>query len=197
MCGDVEGGGGRGVGFQGCGLTSDAESWPHGRTKPKAYEHYREASQRFEYFILGVSGALCAYIAQTLPPHKLDFSSYSITILSLLLIVASIVLGFKRIERVIFLHQANHEILHLTELRAGLAKIPSGEPSIDLLSFKKYDANSARRQIEAYNDQINHWSAQVEKVQPSILKLYKLRNYLLASGFIGLLLAKILAPYYP
>ena len=36
-----------------------------------AYEHYREASQRFEYFVLGISGALCAYITQNLKPEKL------------------------------------------------------------------------------------------------------------------------------
>ena len=39
-----------------------------------AYEHAHEASQRFEYFILGVSTALCAYIGQTLSPQKLGFS---------------------------------------------------------------------------------------------------------------------------
>src|SRR5205814_8399274 len=30
-----------------------------------AYEHYRESEQRFEYFILGLSVALVAYVGQT------------------------------------------------------------------------------------------------------------------------------------
>jgi hypothetical protein len=30
-----------------------------------AFEHYREGEQRFEYFITGVSTALCAYVGQT------------------------------------------------------------------------------------------------------------------------------------
>jgi hypothetical protein len=35
-----------------------------------AFEHYREGEQRFEYFITGVSTALCAYVGQTLQPHQ-------------------------------------------------------------------------------------------------------------------------------
>jgi len=27
----------------------------------KTYEYWREASQRFDYFVTGITGALCAY----------------------------------------------------------------------------------------------------------------------------------------
>lgn len=50
-----------------------------------AYEHYREATQRFEYFILGVSGALCAYIGQHLSPQKIGLTAYTKNRLSRLL----------------------------------------------------------------------------------------------------------------
>jgi hypothetical protein len=66
-----------------------------------AYEHAREGSQRFEYFILGVSVGLCAYIGQTLSPQKLGFSPYTLEVCSLVVLIASIVVTFKLIESVI------------------------------------------------------------------------------------------------
>jgi len=33
------------------------------------FGHYREAEQKFEYFVTGVSVAACGYIAQTLRPE--------------------------------------------------------------------------------------------------------------------------------
>src|SRR6266496_1472067 len=47
-----------------------------------AFEHYREGEQRFEYFITGVSTALCAYIGQTLQPQNFGFNSYTLEVLS-------------------------------------------------------------------------------------------------------------------
>ena len=39
------------------------------------FGYYREGLQRFEYVIVGVSLALCGYVAQTLHPEKLTFLS--------------------------------------------------------------------------------------------------------------------------
>jgi len=47
---------------------------------------YREGLQRFEYFIVAVSLALCAYVGQTLRTEKLTFlSAYTIEVASLAL----------------------------------------------------------------------------------------------------------------
>jgi hypothetical protein len=85
-----------------------------------AFEHYREAEQRFEYFITGVSTALCAYVGQTLQPQKFGFNPYTLEVLSVGLIVASIVLSFIRIVNGIFLNQLNHDRLHNAEVRGEL-----------------------------------------------------------------------------
>jgi hypothetical protein len=62
------------------------------------FGYYREGLQRFEYFIVGVSLALCAYVGQTLHPEKLGFlSAYTIEVVSLALLIVSAVAGFKRI----------------------------------------------------------------------------------------------------
>jgi hypothetical protein len=48
-----------------------------------AFEHYRDAPQRFEYFLIGVLVALCAYVGQMISPQKLAFSPYTLEVFSM------------------------------------------------------------------------------------------------------------------
>jgi len=95
-----------------------------------SYDYYREASQRFDYFVLAVSTALCAYIGQTLVPQKLNVSPYALEVLSLFLLVASVIAGFKRIEKSVVSHRLNHTFLHLNEQRGQLVTSFSGKPVV-------------------------------------------------------------------
>ena len=57
---------------------------------------YYQGLQRFEYFIVGVSLTLCAYIGYTLHPEKLTFlSAYTIEVVSLALLILSAGVGLK------------------------------------------------------------------------------------------------------
>jgi len=85
-----------------------------------AFEQGREGTQRFEYFLLGVSVALCTYIGQTLQPQRLAFSPYTVEVGALLLLIASVVVGFKRVEALILVAQLNHDVLHYGEMRGTL-----------------------------------------------------------------------------
>src|SRR5436309_8742881 len=97
-----------------------------------AFEHYRAGEQRFEYFIAGVSTALCAYVGQTLQPQKFGLNPYTLEVLSVGLVVASIVLSFKRIQSGIFLNQLNHDRLHMAEVRGELVLASvKGQPFIN------------------------------------------------------------------
>jgi hypothetical protein len=60
------------------------------------FGYYREGLQRFEYFIVGISVALCAYVGLTLHPEKLTFLSvYTIEVVSLALLILSAGVGLK------------------------------------------------------------------------------------------------------
>jgi hypothetical protein len=91
-----------------------------------AFEHYREGEQRFEYFITGILTALCAYVGQTLQAQKFGFNPYTLEVLALALVVASIILSFKRLELGISLHRLNHALLHMGEVRGVLLSNPQG-----------------------------------------------------------------------
>jgi uncharacterized membrane protein YkvI len=77
----------------------------------KAYENYREASQRFEYFVLGLCVAIVAYAGQTLQPQRFGLNSYTVEIGAILLLIACVALALKRVEKIISFHEANLKVL--------------------------------------------------------------------------------------
>src|SRR6266480_2363336 len=94
----------------------------HNENYRQIFEHYRDASQRFEYFVLGVLVALVAYAGQALSPQKIGLNAYSLEIAGLLLIIAAIVLTFKRLEKLIFGLQIHLVLVESRERRGLLAK---------------------------------------------------------------------------
>src|SRR5215831_5271718 len=158
-----------------------------------AFEHYREGEQRFEYFITGVSTALCAYVGQTLQPQRFGFNPYTLEVLALALVVASIILGFKRIETGIFIHRLNHNLLHMGEVRGTLVSHPQGfinESSGDVLTV-----DEIQKRMAAISKTVPIVQRKIKTAEDKILKYYRWRNWLLLCGFVGLFTSKILAPY--
>src|SRR5215469_11170386 len=88
----------------------------------QASEHYRDASQRFEYFIVGVLVALVAYAGQTLRAQKLGLNAYTLQVIGILMILAAIVISFKRLEKLISALQINLLLLESRERRALYTK---------------------------------------------------------------------------
>jgi disulfide bond formation protein DsbB len=69
----------------------------------KTYEYWREASQRFDYFVTGITGALCAYIIQHFIPQRLSFSPYLLELSAVLFLLASFIVGLRQIEHKVVL----------------------------------------------------------------------------------------------
>jgi hypothetical protein len=157
------------------------------------FRHTREAAQRFEYFLLGISVALCAYIGQTIKPEKLGFSGYTLQVASLIVLIASVVAGFKRVEAMIATSSLNHDVVDLQLRRAKLVK---REVMFD------------ERMGTPLNDfqmdyAISEMTKSLQKLQKNLTiavaqegRWYWWQKLLLATGFGGLVAAKILDPYF-
>ena len=162
-----------------------------------AYEHAREAAQRLEYFILGISTALCAYIGQNLPPQKLGLSPYTVEVASLVLLITSVIVGFKLIETVIMCHRINQAMLHLGEERGELVSNFSGKPLVNKESGSMQSVEQVQQRIAKLNGNNIPITKQEFKTKSAVvLRYYKLRTWLLALGFIGLFISKIITPYF-
>ena len=67
-----------------------------------AFEQYQKGAEKFDYFVLGVSLALCAYVGQTLKPERLGCSPYTLEVFGIALIIASIILLDKLVTHFVF-----------------------------------------------------------------------------------------------
>ena len=157
-----------------------------------------EGLQRFEYVIVGVSLALCAYVAQTLHPEKLTFlSAYTIEVVSLALLILSAGVGLKRIESLVQISRLNGQLFDAIEKRGA---VMTEKPFSEGLIIVKYPgrlltSEEAANWVRELNDKIKVLHHLIEKETTRAETLYKWRNRLLLIGFCGLVLSKVLTPY--
>lgn len=71
-----------------------------------------EATHKLDYFILGATLAICAYLAQTNPYGQLGINKETLLLGSLLVFAASAACGLRRIESAISLMRINIFILN-------------------------------------------------------------------------------------
>jgi hypothetical protein len=162
------------------------------------FGYYREGLQRFEYFIVGVSLALCAYVGQTLHPEKLRLlSAYTIEVVSLALLIVSALVGLKRIQSLIQLSRLNGQLLDANEKRGEIVKaIPHAQGLIvNEVSGEALSIEAAEKWRRELTEKIKSLRKLMEKERTRAAGLYTWRNTLLLIGFCGLVFAKVLAPY--
>jgi hypothetical protein len=162
------------------------------------FGYYREGLQRFEYFIVGFSLALCAYVAQTLHPEKLTFlSAYTIEVVSLALLILSAGVGLKRITSLGQISRLNGQLLDAIEKRGA---IMVAKPNWEGVIVVKYPGRlltieEAANWVRVLNDKIKVLHHMVETATIRAHSLCKWRNRVLLIGFCGLVLSKVLTPY--
>ena len=86
---------------------------------------HNEAASKLDYFILGVTLAICAYLAQTNPYAQLGINKETFLLGSLLVFAISAVCGFKRIESTI------------AALRMNAAALEERDPNLRAFCLQK------------------------------------------------------------
>jgi hypothetical protein len=159
---------------------------------------YYQGLQRFEYFIVGLSLGLFAYVGYTLQPEKLTFlSAYTIKVFSLALLILSAGVGLKRIESLVQISRLNGQLLDAIEKRGA---VMTAKPFCEGMIIVKYPgrlltSEAAANWVRELNDKIPVLHHMIETETTGAERLYKWRNRLLLVGFCGLVLSKVFAPY--
>lgn len=81
----------------------------------RAHGTYVEAQNKFDYFVLGLITAVCAYLAQSIHFAPLGLNVASTFLLSFLCFGLAAIFGFKRVEWMVVAYRANHEYLEAQE----------------------------------------------------------------------------------
>jgi hypothetical protein len=162
-----------------------------------AYQRHLEASQKFDYFITGLTGALCAYIAQSWKPQKITpLGPEALELAALLLLFAAAVAGFKRIEWTVVTLRANTEWLHASERRgamAGAVHESEGRHMFNAESGDFFSPFDALQDYKALSELTPEIRKKLDHASTQAGRWYKCRNRLLFVGFSVLVSARFAA----
>jgi hypothetical protein len=161
----------------------------------KVYETYQQAVQKFDYFVLGVTGALCAYISQVYKPAQIGLNPGTLELLALLLLVASAVAGFRRVENTTQVTSLNHQYLRAQEERGILTSMTNGGNLINESTGDILSPNMVAHKIQEATKAIPALRLRIENAQNEASRLYSVRNGLLFAGFSALVAAKVWSAY--
>ncbi len=165
----------------------------------EVYGHYREAEQKLDYFVCGISGALFAYLGQHYIPHKLVCDATILEPLALLFFAISFYYGLIRIETAMLCLRINHLILHAGEgagkMIEALANQSSPAPFYNVEGGEVYNAAQIEEKRQHYLEEKEHLETQLKTIQSKGRRHWNLRNWFLYLGFAAVFISKLSTPY--
>ena len=159
------------------------------------HNYWGQSSEKFDYFITGATGALCAYLFQTFQPAKIYFSPDTLELLSLLILIATVFAGFKRIENIVETYRHNHISLYLSEYIGQLVSNYDGRPLINEATGETMSPEQVEAKIEALKHIYTEVRNDADSRANAAGKWYKCRNRLLATSLLLLVASKIWVAY--
>lgn len=160
-----------------------------------AFDNWKTSQEKFDYFILGVIGALCAYLSQNIELAPLGYNSSTMELLALMTIFLSGIAGFLRLEEAIELHALNHHQLHLNEKKGQLVSKFSGGPMLNSETGEVLSPHQVAIEVGAIDHVMPEIKGKIQKYTSRSSIYYKLRNIFLLIGFLMIVGAKVWAAY--
>ena len=161
-----------------------------------AYGHWREANEKFDYLVTGVSGALTAYIGQNIHPVRLGANPQTVEVLALSLLVASLICAFRRIEATVHLYRLQTQQLYAQEARgSSLSATQAGGLMINQATGDIYRPQQLVQRAAEFEAAGKKLDPVIDGLIGQVTPLYHWRNRFLFSGFAMLVVARLLPAY--
>jgi len=157
--------------------------------------YYRSASEKFDYFVTGLTGALCAYISQTFTPERISVSPASLELVALLTLIASVVAGFKRIEVSLVTARYNAHTLRLQEQRGQLVSKLGSFPLVNSATGEILDPATVQNKLQLISEVLPEFEKSSAENAEASGRWYHTRNWLLMAGFLMLVAARVWHAY--
>lgn len=162
----------------------------------KLHADWRASTEKFDYFVLGVVGAICAFIAQGYRPTRLGLNPSTLELVALLGLVLAVIAGFRRIEQTLLVTALNQRELHANEARGGMiTKMQVGGTLINEATGQFFNQEQAAKRVAQLARTIEETRPDLETAKVSALRQYKRRNALTLIGFLLLLVARVWSAY--
>src|SRR5947207_12477853 len=163
------------------------------------FHSYYRSSEQFDYFMLGLTGAIVAYMSSDLPVSRLTSPSYDIYLLAVLALLSAVYSGFRRIEVGNVCKRLNATALHLAEkrgkLKEALNKVKPGASVINAGTGETHTEKQMLEMIDEISRSLPKGEQVLKEQQARSLRYYKMRNRLFFVGVIGVFVGKVASPY--
>ena len=168
-------------------------------TDASQYTHaaWREAAQKFDYFVNGVAIALVAYVGQSFSTApRAWFSAATLELLALGLLLAAVITGFKRLEGVVVHIGLNYGKLTAEQMVNLLAQgIQSGGIPIDPDTNNPGPIAKVEKDRDDWVERAETAAKRMQQLGRNGVRLYNTRNWLLLVGFVVLVVARVAGAY--
>jgi hypothetical protein len=164
----------------------------------KAYEHWLDAAQKFDYFVTGVCLALVGYLASTLHPSRIGFDSQTLELASVIAILAAAFCGLKRIEATVTALGAAQRRLYREESAGSLAAAASkGDVLLNQSTGEVLTADDALARAQVHRSAVPVVKSAQDQSASASEQWYDWRNRLLIGGLFALVAARVWGAYVP
>ena len=160
-----------------------------------AYNYWREASEKFDYYVTGLTGALAAYVGQAFHPVPLGFNASTVELFALTSLVVSIVVGFKRIETNIHLFSIQAQQLYLQEVAGSTMVASQHKAALNTATGDVYSPQQLIQRAAESKEAVSQLDEKFKNAQGIAFRRYKLRNRTLLFGFVLLVAARLMPAY--
>jgi len=154
-----------------------------------------EASQKFDYFITGMTGALCAYISQTFKPSILSYTPETLELISLVVLIMSLAFGFLRIHKTVDCLGHNGKYLRALEGLGQMVKNRGKQGLLNEATGEILDQQGIERKIANSQNTIIDNKTSMDKSIKYADRYFSLRNLTLVLGFLMFTVARVWSAY--
>ncbi len=164
------------------------------RQSAEAHRDYRQANEKFDYFLTTVTIAMCGYLVQIYDASGLrNFDVVSILgASSICLFLASILCGFHRMEKLIQAKRKNYDYLRASERIGDISRSAASGETV-LFNGEPADKNKILSEIEKCDERVASLTKEMNDKGGSAEWLYKVRNNTLLLGMALQFLTQILS----
>ncbi|WP_417437096.1 hypothetical protein [Idiomarina abyssalis] len=160
----------------------------------EAWKNIKQTQQKYDYFILGLSSALFAYLGTRFSPEPLSLSQSSFELAALTCFAVSVLFGIFRLESEISVQSTDYKKAQAQDRLDVVNKIVNlPYRNIDLDSGHEISGSEAREHQEILKEFVTKSTAGLEQLGIRYKLYFTVRNYSLFAGFIFLVVAKYIA----
>ncbi len=162
----------------------------------EAWKNVKQAQQKYDYFIVGLSTTLFAYLGSKFTPEPIALSKNLFELVALICILISIIYGVLRLEKDIAIQSTDYRKLQAQERLDAVNKIinlPYKNISVD--SGKEILKSDAIEKQEILKEFVNKSLKGLEMLGERYEFYFKIRNGSLLLGFIFLISSKFIGLY--